>query len=152
MERPPRPPDESVFAWDVKSFLLRAVLVECPVFYWVFFRSVDDIEHARTMVFFLFVIIEFVIALNCRSLVHSIVAAPPHKWLLIALFWEIILVVGLVQLPTIRESFGIAIPSVGDLALLCALGLLVMIMIEATKALLRHHNRASTARRFTVST
>jgi Ca2+-transporting ATPase len=141
MRRTPRRPDESVFGWDVKSFVLRAVLIECPVLFFVFFRHINDIEHARTMVFFLFVVIEFVVALNCRSLVHSIIDAPPHKWLVIALTWELVLVAALVQVPAIRESFGIGLPSPGDLAMICGFGLVVMGFIEATKLLLRRRPR-----------
>ncbi len=44
--------------------------------------------HARTEIFFLFIIIELVIALNFRSMRYSIFEAPPHKWLLLALAWE----------------------------------------------------------------
>ena len=88
MERPPRPPDQSVFDWDLKSFLVRAVAIEIPLYYWIFLRHADDLEYARTMLFFMFVGVELVIALNCRSLVFSIFRVPPHKWLVIALAWE----------------------------------------------------------------
>ncbi|MDP2967730.1 MAG: cation-translocating P-type ATPase, partial [Deltaproteobacteria bacterium] len=90
MKRPPRDPKESVFGWDVKSFILRAVLIECPFFYLLFFHGLSDITHARTEIFFLFVIIELVVALNCRSLIYSVFKVPPHKWLLIALAWEVV--------------------------------------------------------------
>ena len=137
MARPPRDPHESVFGWDVKSFVLRAVIIECPFFYYLFLVNADDIEAARTAVFFMFVIIEFTIALNCRSLVYSIFKAPPHKWLVIALFWEIVLVAVLIQIPGVREAFGIRIPTWSELGLIAAFGVLVMLIIEATKILLR---------------
>jgi len=137
MQRPPRDPKESVFSWDVKSFILRAVLIESPLFLFVFFRDLEDIAHARTEVFFLFVIVELVIALNCRSLVHSVFKAPPHKWLVIALAWEVVLIAALIQLPAVRESFGINIPTWSDMGVIMALGFAVFVVIEATKALLR---------------
>ena len=89
------------------------------------------------MIFFLFIIIELVIAINCRSLTHSIFKAPPHKWLLIALGWEVALIAVLIQIPTVREAFGIIKPSFSDLAIITSFGLVVFAIIEATKVVLR---------------
>lgn len=142
MERPPRPPQQSVFDWDVKSFIVRAVVIEIPIYYWVFLSRMDDLESARTLLFFMFVGVEFVIALNCRSLVFSIFKVPPHKWLLIALAWELVLIVVIMQIPAVREAFGIRLPALSELALVGAISLLVMAVIEATKVLLRRHKRS----------
>ncbi len=137
MRRPPRNPRESIFGWDVKSFVLRAVLIESPFFYFIYFRALPDMTHARTMIFFLFIIIELVIALNSRSLTQSIFKAPPHKWLLLALAWELTLIAVLVQIPFVREAFGINKPSFHDLAVIIGFSLVVFILIEATKLVLR---------------
>ncbi|MDO9125081.1 MAG: cation-translocating P-type ATPase, partial [Deltaproteobacteria bacterium] len=137
MKRPPRDPKESVFGWDVKSFILRAVLIECPFFYILFFHELSDITHARTEIFFLFIIIELVVALNCRSLIYSVFKVPPHKWLLIALAWEIVLIAVLIQIPSVREAFGIMKPSFSDMAIILGFGLAVFATIEATKVILR---------------
>ena len=145
MQRPPRPPDQSVFDWDVKSFILRAVAVEIPIYYWVFLSRADDLEYARTMLFFMFVGVELVIVLNCRSLVFSIFTVPPHKWLVIALAWELVIVALIVQFPAVRQAFGITLPSLPDLAIICAVCLSVMAIIEATKVLLRRHRQRAPA-------
>lgn len=137
MKRPPRDPKESVFGWDVKSFILRAVLIECPFFYILFFHQLSDITHARTEIFFLFIIIELVVALNCRSLIYSVFKVPPHKWLLIALAWEVVLIAVLIQIPSVREAFGIMKPSFSDMAIILGFGLAVFATIEATKVILR---------------
>lgn len=137
MKRPPRDPKESVFGWDVKSFILRAVLIECPFFYILFFHKLDDITQARTEIFFLFIIIELVVALNCRSLIYSIFKAPPHKWLILALAWEIVLIGVLIQIPSVRDAFGIMKPSLSDLSIIIAFGLIVFVIIEITKGILR---------------
>jgi Ca2+-transporting ATPase len=139
MARPPRRPDASVFGWDVKSFIVRAVVIEVPIYLWIFFSHIDDLEQARTMLFFMFISVEFVIALNCRSLVYSIFTAPPHKWLIIALAWELALIAVLVQFPAVRQAFGITVPSTADLALVAAIGLFIMVVIEASKILLRRY-------------
>jgi len=139
MTRPPRDPNESVFGWDVKSFVLRAVLIECPFFYLLYYYHLPEVTAGRTAVFFLFVIIEFVIAMNCRSLHESIFQAPPHKWLLIALGWEIALIVVLIQIPAVREAFGITMPTAGELMIISAFGVFVMVIIELTKGFMRRN-------------
>ncbi|HEB02530.1 MAG TPA: cation-translocating P-type ATPase, partial [Nitrospirae bacterium] len=136
MLRPPRNPRESVFTSDVVSFLARAVILEFPLFIWIFLESLPDLELARTRIFFMFIIIELVIALNCRSLRFSVFKAPPHKWLIVAILWEIALIVVLMQIPQLRESFGISLPSPSDLLLIFGLGLAVFVVMEAMKAAL----------------
>jgi Ca2+-transporting ATPase len=137
MKRPPRDPKESIFGWDVKSFILRAILIECPFFYILFFNELNDITRARTEVFFLFIIIELVVALNCRSLIYSIFKVPPHKWLVIALIWELVLITVLIQIPSVRDAFGIIKPSFGDLTIIISFGVIVFVLIEITKVILR---------------
>jgi Ca2+-transporting ATPase len=137
MKRPPRDPKESIFGWDVKSFIVRAIFVECPFFFFIFFNRISDITRARTEIFFLFIIIELVIALNCRSLLHSVFKVPPHKWLLIALAWELTLIAVLVHITPVREAFGIGIPSLPDLSIIFIFGIVIFAVIEITKIFLR---------------
>ncbi|MFB3885228.1 MAG: cation-translocating P-type ATPase [Thermodesulfobacteriota bacterium] len=137
MERPPRDPRESVFSWDVRSFILLALFIEIPFFFFLFYQELSDIQQARTETFFLFIIIELIIALNFRSIRHSIFKAPPHKWLLLALIWEVLLILGLVQFPSVRDAFGILKPSAGDLGIVFGFGVFVFISMEVIKAILR---------------
>jgi len=137
MQRPPRDPDESVFAFDVRTLIALGVLIECPVFLWMFFHYIDDIEVARTQVFLMFVIIELMLAMNFRSLRYSILEAPPHKWLLIAITWELGLIAVLLQFDTVREAFGISMPQWSDVGFVLLLGLGIMVSIEIAKMVLR---------------
>jgi len=137
MERPPRNPKESVFSPDVLTFIAMALVIETPFFYYLFFHELSDIAQARTEIFFLFIIVELVIALNFRSLRFSVFKVPPHRWLNLAILSQIILVAGLVQLPSVRESFGILRPSLSGLAIILAFSLFVFLAMEAVKALLR---------------
>jgi Ca2+-transporting ATPase len=137
MQRPPRDPKESVFSWDVRLLVLLALFIECPIFFWVFFQSQPDMELARTKIFFMFVVIELVIAINFRSLRYSLFQTPPHKWLLLAIGWEAILLAALVQLPAVRDAFGISMPAAFDIGVILALALVVLITIEVVKAVLR---------------
>ncbi len=137
MRRPPRDPKESVFSTEVRTLILFAVVIECPLFLWVFFAGFADIEHARTEIFLMFVLIELILALNFRSLRYSILEAPPHKWLLIAIGWELLLIAVLIQFDAVRESFGIAMPTFSDVGFVLVLGFGVMVSIEIVKAVLR---------------
>jgi Ca2+-transporting ATPase len=137
MERPPRDPKESVFSWDVKAFVMLAILIECPIFLWIFYHEFQHITHARTEIFFMFIIIELIIALNFRSMRYSILKALPHKWLLLAIASQLVLTAVLLQLPTIRDAFGVIMPSVSDIGVILCVGLFVLISMEVVKAVLR---------------
>ena len=137
MERPPRDPKESVFSWDVRAFILLALFIEIPFFFFLFYHELYDISHARTETFFLFIIIELIIALNFRSMRYSIFKAPPHKWLLLALGWELVLVTVLVQFSSVCDAFGIDKPSASDLGIIIGFGVVVFISMEVVKAILR---------------
>jgi Ca2+-transporting ATPase len=137
MKRPPRDPKESVFSWDVRAFILLALFIEIPFFFFLFYNELHDITHARTETFFLFVVIELIIALNFRSMRYSIFKAPPHKWLLLALLWEFALIAFLIQFPTVRDAFGIIKPTATDLGIIVGFGMVVFVSMEVVKAVLR---------------
>ncbi|GAB4388438.1 MAG: cation-translocating P-type ATPase [Thermodesulfovibrionales bacterium] len=137
MERPPRNPRESVFSWDVRMFIGLAVAVEVPLFLFVYLHSQPDMELARTRMFFMFILVELAIALNFRSLRYSVLKARPHKWLVLALVWELILIAVLIRVPAVREAFGVAVPDAYDIALTLGFGLLVLVIMEGIKVVVR---------------
>lgn len=143
MRKPPRNPRESVFSVDIRTLILMAVLIECPIFLWMFFQTQPNMELARTRVFFMFVFVELIIAINFRSLRYGLIQAPPHKWLLLAIAWELGLIAALIQLPAVRDAFGISTPSASDLGIILALGVIVAIAIEITKFVFRRNDRMS---------
>jgi len=137
MERPPRNPKESVFSWDVRAFILLALVVEIPFFFYLFYNELSDITHARTETFFLFIIIELIIALNFRSMRYSVFKSPPHMWLVLSIVSQIILTAVVIQIPSIRDSFGIIKPSISDIEVILGFGIVVFISMEVIKAILR---------------
>ena len=137
MRRPPRDAQESVFSREVRAFILLGVVIECPIFLWVYFSNLDSMETARTWIFLMFVVIELIIAINFRSLRYTVLEAPPHKWLLLAILWEVALIAILIQFDAVRGAFGIAMPAAWDVAQVLALGLVIFISIEIAKVLLR---------------
>ena len=148
MERPPRDPKESVFSWDVRAFILLALVIEIPFFFFLFYHELYDITHARTETFFLFIIIELIIALNFRSMRYSVFKSPPHMWLVLSIVSQIILTAVLIQIPSIRDSFGIIKPSASDIGIILAFGVVVFISMEIVKAILRR--RMAVGRKMSV--
>ena len=137
MQRPPRDPKESVFTWDVKAFILMILIIEIPILSYIVWSGIGDITHMRTQIFFFFVITEFVIALNLRSVRFSIFKAPPHKWLLIALAWEILLIIVLAQIPAVLDTFGVLKPPTSDIGIILGACVVLTIGMEVVKAIVR---------------
>ena len=101
-------------ARDVRLLVLLGVLIECPIFLWIYFDSGADIADARTKIFLLFVFVELIIAMSFRSLRYSLFQAPPHKWLVLAMAWELALFGVLIQFAAVREAFGIRMPTLSE--------------------------------------
>ena len=137
MSRPPRDPKEKVFTKDVVAFLAMAVLMWSPVFLFIFFYDLRDIVHARTELFYLFLFVELVIALNSRSLRYSFFKLRPHKWLVIAVLSQVVLTTGLLMIPSIRRGFGILPPTANDALIALAFGAFVFLSMEGIKVVLR---------------
>jgi P-type Ca2+ transporter type 2C len=137
MMRPPRDPREKVFTKDVVAFLAMAVLMWSPVFLFIFFHDLRDIVHARTELFYLFLFIELVIALNSRSLRYSFFKLRPHKWLVSAVLSQVVLTAGLIMIPSIRRGFGVLLPTAHDAIIALAFGAFVFLSMEGIKAYLR---------------
>ena len=148
MKRPPRDPKESIFSRDVRLLVLLGILIECPIFLWIYFDNYADIEVARTKIFLLFVFVELLISVSFVSLRYSLFQARPHKWLLLAMAWEFGLFGVLIQFAVVRETFGIRMPTWSDLGMALAVSALVVAAIEATKACLRATAGGSVAGRF----
>jgi Ca2+-transporting ATPase len=130
------------------AFILLAVAIQCPLYFFIWFHGMGNIVDDRTEIFFLFIVIELVIALNCRSLIYSVFKAPPHKWLVIAVLSQVLLTAVLVQIPAVRDALGIQKPSFSDLAIIIGFGLLQFLAMELIKVFLRR--RMPVERRTTV--
>ena len=134
MRRPPRNPKESIFTKEVKTFLFALPLILSPLLLWIFARSLPaGLELDRTDLFLTFVFFELTVALNCRSLNYSFWEAKPHKFLLLAVAWEVALLTALVRIPGTREALGLAVPGLGDVAEVIGICLFVFLIIEGLK-------------------
>jgi Ca2+-transporting ATPase len=146
MQRPPRDPKESIFSWDVRAFIALALFIEIPFFFFLFYHQLSDLTQARTEQLFLFIIIELIIALNFRSMRYSVFKTPPHLWLVIAILSQLLLTAVLIQIPSIRDAFGIIMPSASGLGFIAGFGVVVFISMEIVKALIRSKMAKTSAR------
>jgi Ca2+-transporting ATPase len=137
MQRPPRDPKERVFAWDVRAFILAILIIEIPILSYLFLSGLGDMSHIRTQVFFFFVITEFVIALNLRSVRYSIFKVPPHKWLLLSIAFNIVALVVLTQIPAVLDTFGVRRLAASDLGIILGSCVAITIGMEVVKMILR---------------
>jgi Ca2+-transporting ATPase len=145
MKRPPRDPNESVFSFDVRTLIFFGALIECPIFLWVFLNDLTDLEAARTQIFLMFVLIELILALNFRSLRYSLLEVLPHKWLIIAIVWELALIAVLLQIGAVRDAFGITMPAWSDVGFVLVLGAGVLVSVEIVKFVLRRRTQYAEA-------
>jgi len=77
-------PNRELFSKNILTFIGLWLLILGLILFYVFFNA-PDIERGRTEVFFLMILGELVIALNIRSLRHSIFSVPPRLPLI---FWS----------------------------------------------------------------
>jgi Ca2+-transporting ATPase len=116
MKRPPRPREESVFTREVVRFIILALVIQTPLLIFGFLTGLSEgLIAARSRLFLMFIGVELAIALNCRSLRHSILETKPHKWLVIAVVWEVFLIVALLLIPPARNALGMVFPTGRDL-------------------------------------
>jgi Ca2+-transporting ATPase len=91
-------------------------------------------QRARTEIFYLFLIFKLTIAVSFRSFRYSIVQAPPHKWLVLAILWELAIVAALVALPTSRAAFGIQLPTARDPGIIAGFSVADLLCREPAKS------------------
>jgi len=146
MRRPPRDPKESVFTREVKLMLFATPAVLSPILIWAFWNDLSiSVYEARTTLFLIFVFFELVVALNCRSLTHSILKAKPHRSLWLAVASSAILTLAILLIPGVREAFGMCIPTPSDLAIAAASSLIPLFLLEALKLGMAKFGKGATA-------
>jgi Ca2+-transporting ATPase len=134
MSRPPRPKDESVFTKEVTRLIVMALIVQTPILLLGFVTGLGEgLAFARSRLFLMFIGIELAIALNCRSLTHSIIEVRPHKWVILAVISQIVLTIILTLIPLTREALGIILPTNIDLAWVMVAAVETFVSIELLK-------------------
>ena len=134
MKKPPRPKEEPVFTREVVLFLLSALVVLTPILTLAFMDGLSNgIDVARTRLFLVFVFVELAVALNCRSLTFTLHRVRPHKWLLISVVWESLLIIALLHISGAREALHILYPTFRDVIWVAGGVLAAFLTMESLK-------------------
>jgi magnesium-transporting ATPase (P-type) len=118
-----------------------AAVFSCGVFAWYLPVS---LELARTMTMVTLTACQWVTALNCRSLDHSLFTLSPfsNRWLALALGGIFVTQIAIVTVPFLRMIFKTVPLSVGDWAIVCCSGLLLVLIEEVRKKIKRSSKKA----------
>ncbi|GBC68512.1 Calcium-transporting ATPase 1 [archaeon HR01] len=136
MKRKPIPRHEPIFSREVRNFLYTVLLVATPIYLLGYITALEHgVEDARSRLFFMFIANELLLAINCRSLTHTIFKAKPHKWLVLAIVWEIALISTIMALPGGAETLRLQPPNTEDLAWILGGGITLSTSIELMKAI-----------------
>ncbi|MDW7977501.1 MAG: cation-translocating P-type ATPase, partial [Candidatus Caldarchaeum sp.] len=138
MKRKPIPRNEPVFSRDVMNFLITVMAVATPLYLLGYITALSEgVDQARSRLFFMFFVNELLLALNCRSLTHNIHRVRPHKWLVLAILWEIALISAIMAVPGGAQIIRLQPPTMGDLAWILGGGVLLFSAVELVKFITR---------------
>ncbi|MEM0440362.1 MAG: cation-translocating P-type ATPase [Candidatus Caldarchaeum sp.] len=138
MKRKPTPRNEPVFNKQVISLLLTIVAAATPLYFIGYITALSaGVEQARTRLFLMFIANELVLALNCRSLVYTNFEAKPHKWLWLAVAWEVILITTILTVPKVASLLHLTTPTTTDLLWIFGGAAYVYTAVEVSKVIRR---------------
>jgi len=137
MKRPPRDAHTGVFSRPVVMLMtiggLWSTAVNLAIFMWAL-QSGRSTAQAMTMTFVSLVLIQFFKAYNFRYDRRSILHRPfANKWLNIAIFWELGLLVFVVLFPPMHEPFGTYALSLNDWLIAVCASLTISPVLELAK-------------------
>jgi Ca2+-transporting ATPase len=137
MKRKPRNPRNGIFTRPVVTLMvlggLWSTIVNLGLFTWAL-NSGRSIMEAMTMTFVSLVLIQFFKAYNFRSDRRSVLEKPfANKWLNLAIFWEIALLLLIVYLPAMHEPFNTYSLPLVDWLIVGALAVTIVPVLEIAK-------------------
>jgi Ca2+-transporting ATPase len=138
MKRKPRDPRTGIFTRPVVILMLLgglwSALVNLGLFTWAYHDPTRGLEEAMTMTFVSLVLIQFFKAYNFRSDRHSVLDKPfENKWLNLSVFWEFLLLIGIVYLPFLHEAFSTYALPLEDWLIVGALSVTIVPVLELAK-------------------
>ncbi len=137
MQRPPRPPKESLFAGGTGiTVVLNGLLIgflTLGLFAWGLKRYDDSLIHARTLAFAVLSISQLVHAFNLRHPRHLLFKLKINPYLFLALIAGGLLQFGVIMVPAVARFFGVVPLSLSDWLLVGLLSLVPLFLNEGVK-------------------
>ena len=137
MQQPPRHRDTGIFTKPVMALIatggVASGIITFSLFLWAL-STERVLAEAMTMTFATLVLIEFFKAFSYRSDRHSVLSRPfANKWLNLAVCWELVLLVLVVNVPFLRDAFGTTTLAAAEWALVVGLAFLIIPVLEIAK-------------------
>jgi Ca2+-transporting ATPase len=141
MRRPPRRRGEGIFTKRVVALIVTggawSALVTLSLFSWAL-STERVLAEAMTMTFATLVLIEFFKAYSYRSDRHSVFDRPfANRWLNLAIVWEIVLLVLVVNVPFLQDAFGTRSLSATDWGIVVSSAVTIVPVLEVAKRVIR---------------
>jgi P-type Ca2+ transporter type 2C len=141
MRRPPRRRGEGIFTKRVVALIVTggawSALVTLSLFLWAV-STERVLADAMTMTFATLVLIEFFKAYSFRSDRHSVFDRPfANRWLNLAIVWEIVLLVLVVNVPFLQDAFGTTSLSAADWGIVLSSAVTIVPVLEVAKRVIR---------------
>lgn len=141
MRRPPRRRGEGIFTKPVVSLMATggtwSAIVTLTLFSWAL-TTERTLTEAMTMTFVTLVLIEFFKAYSFRSDRYSIFRRPfANRWLNLAIVWELVLLLLVVNLPFLQDAFGTTGLPAADWAIAVVVAFTVIPVLEIGKWVIR---------------
>lgn len=142
MKAKPRQRDQTIFDQGVILYLVIAGIWTAAVTLGIFVWSVNygrDFAEAQSMTFVTLILVEFFNAFNCRSLEQSLfkVGITSNKWLLLAIFWELVLLMVIIYVPALQEPFKTHSLTLVDWAITIGAAATIFVAFEIVKVFQR---------------
>jgi Ca2+-transporting ATPase len=137
----PRNPRTGIFTRPVVALMaaggIWSALANLGLFAWAL-RSGRSVDEAMTMTFVSLVVIQFFKAYNFRSDRQSVLVRPfANIWLNLAILSGLVMLAVVVHLPVLQEPFSTYSLTLGDWAIVVAVALSVVPVLEVTKVAVR---------------
>ena len=104
-----------------------------------------SIEQAQGFAFVTLILVQFFNAFNCRSLLHSVFSIGPftNRWLLLAITWEVILLVVVIYVPFLQDVFNTYAFGPWDWIVSLLLASSILVVAEVAKMVGRLRGKAT---------
>ena len=137
MRRRPNAPGQGIFSRRVVALMLAggiwSTVVNLVLFIWAG-SSGRSLREAMTMTFVSLVLIQFFKAFSFRTIRCSILSHPmENRWLNLAVFWELCVLVAIVMVPAIGNVIGTFPLTISDWLIAATSSMTVIPVIEAAK-------------------
>jgi Ca2+-transporting ATPase len=144
MQRPPRSRASGIFTRPVVTLIavggIWSALVTLALFSWAL-ASEKPVTEAMTMAFAALVLIEFLKAYSFRSDRNSVLQKPfANRWLNLAIVWELVLVVLVVNVPLLQDAFGTQPLPLSTWLVVIVSASTIVPVLELAKRVVRRHS------------